>query len=191
MRDRIDFILKIVCALLAALALLQFSRVVLARNPLADFKFPSVPLATNSSATNLAGQTSPVSPAASVMARPAQAPSGPGMMGPPGGGPGRPGPVTLPPDVQAKIDRIKDSEILGAIPRPLPMGLLGIAGEDAFVRDANGQVSLMKVGDDRGGIKLLRIGINRVLIEHEGQQKELILHSGFGSQTLMQKGNQP
>lgn len=191
MRDRADSILKIACALLAVLALLQLSRVVLARNPLADFKFPSVPLAATSTTTNSAAQTPSVSPAASAVSSTAHAPGSPGMMGPPGGRPGRPGPVTLPPDVQAQIDRIKDSEILGAIPRPLPMGLLGIAGEDAFIRDANGQVSLMKVGDDRGGIKLLRIGINRVLIEHEGQQKELILHSGFGSQTLMQKGNQP
>lgn len=191
MRDRIDSILKIACALLAVLALLQLSRVVLARNPLADFKFPSVPLASTSTTTNSAAPTPSVSPAASAISSTAHVPGSPGMMGPPGGRPGRPGPVTLPPDVQAQIDRIKDSEILGAIPRPLPMGLLGIAGEDAFIRDANGQVSLMKVGDDRGGIKLLRIGINRVLIEHEGQQKELILHSGFGSQTLMQKGNQP
>ena len=80
------------------------------------------------------------------------------------------------------------SEILGAIVRPLPMALLGIAGQDAFLRAPNGQTGLLREGDELGGIKLLRIGTNRVLIEHEQQQKELMLFSGFGSETLLPKG---
>jgi hypothetical protein len=36
-------------------------------------------------------------------------------------------------------------------------------------------------------VKILRIGTNRVLVEHEGQKKELTLFSGFGSETLLPK----
>jgi hypothetical protein len=46
---------------------------------------------------------------------------------------------------------------------------------------------LVREGDVVGGVKLLRIGTNRVLIEHEGQTKELTLFSGFGSETLLPK----
>ena len=35
--------------------------------------------------------------------------------------------------------------------------------------------------------KLLRIGINRVLIEQDGQQKELTIFSGYGSESLLSK----
>ena len=108
-------------------------------------------------------------------------------------GPG-PGPTTKPPDlppqIQARIDRITQSEILGTVMRPLPMGLLGIAGNVAFLRAANGQTGMVKEGDQLGGMKLVRIGINRVLIEHEGQTRELTLFSGFGSETLLQKTNE-
>jgi hypothetical protein len=114
---------------------------------------------------------------------------GPGM--PPGimpmglGGPGmKPGPE-LPPDRQARLDRIIDSEILAPVMRPLPMALLGIAGPHVFFRAPNGQTGLIKEGEELGGVKLLRIGINRVLVEEKGEQKELIIFSGFGSESLM------
>src|SRR6185503_14290210 len=99
----------------------------------------------------------------------------------------------LEPPVQARVDRIVQSEILGAVvvQRPLPMALLGIGGKDAFIRGPNGQTGLLREGEELGGIKLLRIGTNRVLIEHEQQQKELTLFSGFGSETLLPKGTNP
>jgi len=68
------------------------------------------------------------------------------------------------------------------------MALLGIAGRDAFLRTATGQTGLLREGEELDGIKLLRIGTNRVLVEHEQQQKELTLFSGFGSETLLPKG---
>ena len=71
--------------------------------------------------------------------------------------------------------------------RPMPMGLVGIAGNVAFLRAANGQTGLVKVGDELGELKLLQIGINRVLVEHEGQKKELTMFSGFGSESLVPK----
>jgi hypothetical protein len=65
--------------------------------------------------------------------------------------------------------------------------LLGIAGRDAFLRAPNGQTGLLKEGEELGGVKLLRIAHNRVLIEHDGQKKELTMFSGFGSETLIPK----
>ncbi len=116
---------------------------------------------------------------------------GPGMAMPgmnPGFGPGpgmkRP---ELPPAIKARVDRITESEILAPVMRPLPMALLGIAGKDAFLRAPNGQTGLVKEGEELGGIKLLRIGINRVLIEEQGQKKELTIFSGYGGESLLAK----
>ena len=93
------------------------------------------------------------------------------------------------PATQASIDRITQSEIFGMIVRPLPMALLGIAGNDALIRTPSGQTSFLKEGEEAGGVKLLRIGTNRVLIEHERQTKELMIFSGFGSESLLPKGD--
>ena len=67
----------------------------------------------------------------------------------------------------------------------MPMALLGIAGDNAFLRAPNGQTGLIKEGSELGGIKLLRIGTNRVLVEQEGQPKELTIFSGYGSESLL------
>ena len=91
----------------------------------------------------------------------------------------------LPPAIQVQISRITDSEILGPVIHPLPMGLTGIAGDVAFLRTATGQTGLVKEGDSLGDIKLLRIGINRVLIEQGGQKKELTIFSGYGGDSLL------
>ena len=96
----------------------------------------------------------------------------------------KPGPE-LPPEIQTRLDRIIDSEIIAPVMRPLPMALLGIAGTDVFLRAANGQTGLIKEGEELGGIKLVRIGINRVLVEQQGEQKELTIFSGLGSESLL------
>ena len=96
----------------------------------------------------------------------------------------------LPPAVQTRVERITQSEILGPVMRPLPMALLGIGGKDVFLRAPNGQTGLIREGEELGGVKLLKIGTNRVLIEHEGRQQELMLFSGFGSETLLPKGKE-
>lgn len=100
--------------------------------------------------------------------------------------PGKPA-AELSPVIQARVDKIVDSEILGPVIRPMPMGLLGIAGEYAFLRAPSGQTGLVKEGDELGEIKLLKIGINRVLVEEAGEKKELIIFEGYGSETLMPK----
>ncbi|HYE33116.1 MAG TPA: hypothetical protein VEH27_16940 [Methylomirabilota bacterium] len=93
----------------------------------------------------------------------------------------------LPPEVAAIIEKIKNSQLLGPEMRPPPMALLAIAGQDVFLRAANGQTGLIREGEELGGIKLLKIGTNRVLVEHEGQQKELMIFSGFGGESLIKK----
>ena len=108
----------------------------------------------------------------------------PGMPGPMGMGMGGPK-VQLPPDVQARVDRILQSEILGPVAHPMPMALLGIAGEDAFLRSPDGQTGMVKEGAELGSIKLLRIGTNRVLVEENGAKKELTLFAGMGGESLL------
>jgi hypothetical protein len=106
------------------------------------------------------------------------------------GPPGRPGAMTapeLPLAIRARVDRITDSEILGPVMRPLPMALLGIAGNVAFLRAANGQTGVVKEGDSLGGLKLLKIGTNRVLVEDDGQKQELTIFSGYGGESLLPK----
>jgi hypothetical protein len=112
----------------------------------------------------------------------------PPMMPPPmfGGMPGMKAP-SLPPEIQARVDRVTESEILGPVNHPMPMALLGIAGKVAFLRSPSGQTGLVKEGDDLGEIKLVRIGVNRVLVEQDGQKKELMIFSGFGGETLVPK----
>ncbi len=103
---------------------------------------------------------------------------------------GRPGATSAPElalPIRARVYGITDSEILGPIMRPMPMALLGIAGNVAFLRASNGQTGLVKEGDSLGGLKLLRIGTNRVLVEDDGQKKELTLFSGYGGESLLPK----
>jgi len=111
-------------------------------------------------------------------------PGFPGRRGGPGGGaPTKP----LPPVLQARIDKIIQSEVLAPIVRPPPMALLGIAGRDAFLRTPSGQTQLLREGAEVDGIRLLRIGTNRVLIEQSGEKKELTIFAGFGGESLLPK----
>ena len=165
MLERSETILKVACLALTALLLYQCSRFVIHRDSLAHLTIPALPsLPANSDAQTGGKGTN------SVPRNESQKPA-----------------TNLPPAISARIDRVTQSEILGPIIRPLPMALLGIAGQDAFLRAPNGQTGLLKEGEELAGVKLLRIGTNRVLIEHEGQQKELSVFSGFGSETLLPK----
>ncbi len=93
----------------------------------------------------------------------------------------------MPKVVQARLDRVIESELLGPVMRPLPMALLGIGGEHVFLRAPNGQTGLVKEGDSLGGVKLLKVGINRVLVEEDGEKKELMIFNGLGGESLMPK----
>jgi hypothetical protein len=115
----------------------------------------------------------------------ANARAGMAMPGGPFGGPGMQKPPDLPPAVLARVDRLVDSELLGPVFHPMPTGLLGIVGDVAFLRAPSGQTGMVKEGDSLGAIKLVRIGINRVLVEEDGQKKELTIFEGFGGQSLL------
>lgn len=115
--------------------------------------------------------------------------SPPGMMMPPRSMPGKA--ADLPPAVQARVQRVVESEILGQIMRPLPMALLGIAGHAAIIRSPTGQIGLVKEGEQIGGIKLLTIGTNRVLIEQDAEKKELMIFSGMGGDSLVTDKKEP
>ena len=96
---------------------------------------------------------------------------------------------SIPAAVQARLDKIKSSQILGQIitpPKIMP-ALMGIAGRDVFLRAPNGQTGLVQEGEEFGGVKLLRVGTNRVLIEYEGKTNELTVFEGFGSESLLRK----
>ena len=138
---------------------------------------PTISVSTNGglSTTNLGSSATNGPPVRKHSARPPR-------MGP--GGPGQPAP-DLPPLVQARIGKIVDSELLGPVIHPQPMALLGIAGDVAFLRTDSGETGLVKVGDALGDLKLLRIGINRILVEQNGQPKELTIFSGMGSESLL------
>ncbi|MCI0535927.1 MAG: hypothetical protein L0Z50_11945 [Verrucomicrobiales bacterium] len=165
MLERANPILKLVCLGFAALVLFQCARFLARKSPFAHVN-PAARLSSVRGAPPAAkGTLTNVAP--SVETR-------------------NPGPAVSP-AVQARIDRITQSEILAPVIRPLPMALLGIAGRDAFLRSDNGQTGLVREGEEMGGIKLLHIGTNRVLIEHAGQRKELMMFGGFGSETLLPK----
>ena len=172
MLERLHPVLRIVCLLLAGLVLFQLARIARHKDP-----FDGSSLAATFAALDATG-----SPAA---------PPGTNAMRTTNAAPVRASaqkPVEVPPAVQARIDRITQSEILAPINRPLPMALIGIAGKDVLLRTANGQTGLLREGESLGGVKLLRIGTNRVLIEHEQQQKELTVFSGVGGESLLPKG---
>jgi hypothetical protein len=111
-----------------------------------------------------------------------------------GGGPmmpGMPGKAPkLPPEIQARLDKMVASEIFAPVMHPMPMALLGIAGDTAFLRTASGQTGLVKEGDSLVEVKLLRIGINRVLVESDGQKNELMIFDGYGGESLLTSTNE-
>lgn len=182
MPEHSERILKIICAALGLYFVLQLARIATVKDPLADVNLASL----NAAKAKLAEK-----PATNEV-KAAIPPVPPPSAGPPGARPPRPGSraADLPAGVQSRVEQIKESEILGTVQRPLPMALLGIAGKDVFLRTASGQTGLVREGDELGGVKLLQVGTNRVLIELEGQQKELTLFEGFGSESLLQPGKE-
>src|SRR5690606_24149798 len=96
----------------------------------------------------------------------------------------------LPAALQARIDKITQSGLLGPVIRPPPMALLGIVGRDVLLRAPDGQSGLVREGGELGGVQLLRIGTNRVLVRENGVEKELLIFGGLGGESLLsQKGN--
>lgn len=184
--------LKALCAVLAVLLVLRAGGALTRLDPLKRATVPEPPSwapAAEKEATNTpAAATPPGMPPGMAPGMPPGMPmaAGPRRGGRGGGGPG----PALPPEVQARVDRVIQSEILGQIIRPPPMALLGIAGQDVFLRAPNGQSGLVREGGELGGVQLLKIGTNRVLVKENGETKELMIFEGIGGESLMPRGKE-
>ena len=91
----------------------------------------------------------------------------------------------LPPTIEKRSSKLQQSGILGRTPKPPPMALIGIAEPFAFLQTPDGQTGKVKEGETLRGVKVLKVGSNRVLVEHDGQTSELSIFSGIGSESLM------
>jgi hypothetical protein len=81
---------------------------------------------------------------------------------------------------------IETSGIFGLPPKKeIPTALLGIVGKYAIIQGPDGKRDLVAEGGRLGEITLLKIGTNRVVIEHQGKQQELTLFSGLGGSPLL------
>lgn len=204
MLDRFEPLLKIVCAALAALLVFQVGRRVAHPDPIGSGSIPNLPKLsapaitnaptvakeksakdTNSAAKEKTGKDTnsvikekgaPDTNSVAKIKQPKHRSHFGGMM---------PVAADLPAAIQTRVDKIKESEILGPFMRPPPMALLGIADDDVFLRAPDGQTKMIKEGDEVSGVKLLRIGTNRVLVEENGEKKELTLFEGYGGESLL------
>jgi hypothetical protein len=192
MLDRLESISRLLCIGLGALLFLQLVNAVLHGDPLGRATIPDLP--TLPAAAPAAPDKTNSVPVASDKTNSAPVASDKTNSVPvvktAGRHSGPPQPMQgkkadLPPAVQARVDLVVESGILGPFMRPMPMALLGIAGEDAFLRAPDGQTGMVKEGADLGAIKLLRIGTNRVLVEENGEKKELTLFAGMGGESLL------
>lgn len=151
------------------------------------------PTGTNSMGTNIVKTAETNLPGAQPTPAAKATPASPGsltaMHGPMRfpGRTSRPKAPELPPEIKARVFAIYDSELFGPVMHPMPMGLLGIAGDTAFLRAPNGQSGPVKEGGTLGEIKLLKIGTNRVLVEESGKEQELMIFSGVGGESLLKK----
>ena len=182
MSNRLILGFKIVCAVLGVLLVLQLVRFAAAKDPLANVTIPTPPILSVATNVSVAPKTSRATNAAVIPTTSGATNIAASSKAPPK--------VTEPPVITNRIEQIKNTEIFGAAPKPPPMALLGIIGMEAIIRADNGQTGLVKEGDVFAGVKVLRLGTNRVLVEHEGEKKELTVFAGFGSETLMPSGKE-
>ena len=150
----------------------------------------NITLTKTSGGTNAVGDSARTNSTNSAIAKASSAhPPNAAAMAAMMGGPGGKAPAKLSPEIQARVNRVYESEIFAPIMHPMPMALLGIAGNMAFLRGPTGQTGLVKEGDNLGDVKLLRIGTNRVLVEQDGKNQELMIFSGLGGESLLSKTN--
>ena len=89
--------------------------------------------------------------------------------------------------VATSIKIMKKSGLFGSPPKPRQSVLIGIVGDMAIIQTGSGGSKTMSIGETYQNVKLLKLDINRALIEENGKTRELTLHSGIGSESLMQK----
>jgi hypothetical protein len=148
---------------------------------------PAKMLAGTNGLTASLSSTNSLSKSSNAPSPKAMAPAAAATSMPPARGGSGGGKTDLAPETKARVDRIYESELFGQVMRPQPPALMGIAGDAAFLRSPSGQTGLVKEGDSLGELKLVRIGINRVLVESEGKKSELMIFNGYGGESLMEK----
>ncbi len=151
---------------------------------------PPKPSGTQAVASNIPPKRPSAAPQVAGGPFPGMSPGFP-FPGGPGRGRGADG-KPLDPLIQARLDKVIQGELLGPAPRPIPMALMGIAGSNAFIRTTSGMSGMVGEGGELGGVRLVRIGINRVLVNEAGTNKELTIFGGAGGESLLPKStNQP
>lgn len=100
-------------------------------------------------------------------------------------------------ELRPEVRRVVDSALFGVAPPPPPPAppsgpkkpelpkLQGIGAEFAILEIPGKGVHMIRAGTEKEGVKVVAIAINRVLIEVDGEKKELTIHSGFGSDPLL------
>ncbi len=91
--------------------------------------------------------------------------------------PHQPAPIST--NAQNEIQTIQASQILGRLPQPQPIMLLGIAGQYAFLQTPYGASGLAAQGEEIGGVKVLQIGTNQITIQHNSETQNLVLFPGL------------
>jgi len=90
------------------------------------------------------------------------------------------------PSLAAEFKSIETSGIFGKVQVKIQPTLMGIAGDYALLRAPDGQMDMVPAGGELGGVKILAIGMNRVLIEYRGKKQELILFTGLEGESLLE-----
>lgn len=97
------------------------------------------------------------------------------------------GAIEVPP-LAERFQPIVASGVFGQMPVNIPMpALVGIIGNSAILRLPDGNVGTVPEGGELGGVKVLRIGVNRVLIEYLEKRNELQVFEGIGGDSLLEK----
>ncbi len=96
-------------------------------------------------------------------------------------------PQTDPPaSLPERFKSIDACGMFGSVPvQKIVPTLIGMAGKYAILQTPDGAIGLVAEGGQQGDVKVIKIDINRALIEFEGKQQELTLFSGLGSSSLL------
>jgi hypothetical protein len=125
-----------------------------------------------------AGASAEKSPSTVVASAPEQPPKAPASAGPPDGAPKETAPK--------QYDMVQTSGIFGKVPAketPPPV-LFGFIGRYAILQAPDGAIDLVPEGGEIGGVKVLKIGVNRAVVLFQGNEMELMVFDGLGSAPL-------
>ncbi len=91
------------------------------------------------------------------------------------------------PELPKSLATIAASGILGKAPvkQKPPPALIGFVGDAAIIRSPGGREDLVRAGGEIDGVKVLEIGVNRVLIEYQNKKLELMVYAGQGGESLL------